>query len=233
MQGGAPKSPSKSARTRRLEKEARKERFRRIFRFFPFFILGTLFFLYLGAWLGDDLTAEDELLERCEAQRGYACVDLMRLRVKDPATAGEAWSLGSKHCAAGSFPECTELKELLPKMVASFEPALETTLDRGCQHNADICVLLGWRLQNIDAPRARTAMLKACEQKDPIGCLELGLWMLEGEGGPPDRALGMRYLDVACTLQPRDVSYTHQPSRACSRLAEEKLRGLPPLEKSP
>jgi hypothetical protein len=180
-------------------------------------------------WIHDAATADDRALQKCHAEGGYACLDVMRAWQKVPDKRALAWQLGSEKCAAGSSLECGELFTMHRGGAGRSDPPLEQSLAGPCERGVlEHCSWLALLVMQSDPPRARSLWERSCSSGDASSCGNLAEFLLDGKGGPTDRQRGMRLLEAACALRPHRFNQVGVPSVECERLAKEKLRDAAP-----
>jgi hypothetical protein len=188
----------------------------------PFIVLGALLVGGLAYLVHHLVTAEDQALEACHADGGFACVTVMETWEAEPEGRLRAWELGLARCAAGDDVVCGVLLARHLAQRAPEAPPLAPVLEGGCERGlADVCGWLAILVMHADPPRARVLMERSCALGG--SCLAFAESLLKGTGGPVDRPRGLRLLEAECLAQPVD-SLTQGPSSVCRRLAEEKRR---------
>lgn len=165
----------------------------------------------------------------CRSGELLACSEAFRALVAAEAVP-EAWALASERCLTGDFGMCLDLQYLVrdhPEFVGA--PPMRATYERACDRHPPICGLRGGLEIEANPREARRWYVLACERSSAGDCGTVGPWLLDGFGGPTDRATGLRYLEVGCLEDQAHDRRGRDPKLSpCHRLAREKAKDLTP-----
>jgi hypothetical protein len=178
---------------------------------------------------GCSRTDPRDRIAACREGQVLACGEAVRGLLAEEAVQ-EAWALASERCQTGEFGMCLDLQYMVrdhPGFTGA--PPMRATYERACERHPPICGLRGGLEIEANKSEARRWYVLACERGSPTDCGTVGAWLVDGFGGPTDRATGLKYLEVGCLEdQSRARSNRESQLSPCYRLAREKAKDLKP-----